>query len=485
MLSKFKPALFILILLGSLCCSQVYASSIFSSVQQADPDPVGFVIFWVSCIFAFGVAGRYIAKRFDQPGVLGELLAGVLIGNLFYRWGVHLFVILREGPSVFTILSHVLEGQTLEQSVHQTILQPKYADKLIEVLKSYTGIEYIKEGYILDVFSRYGAIFLLFMVGLESSFQELRRTGREAVQVAVLGVIAPIILGYFVALYLVPDTSSQTALFVAATLSATSIGITARVLSDMKKLQTREAKTILGAAMLDDVLGLVILAIVSEIVVEGHLAWGLVFHIIFSALLFFGGALWLGPWFLRKAIWVFRSFALWEAKLFVSLLFMMLLSWLATEVNLAAIIGAFTAGLIIHDGYFEGEHTKNRLNIRELIAPFEAILAPLFFILIGIQVKLETFADWQVLIVAFGLIVAAIIGKLICGWGANPKDDRWLVGIGMIPRGEVGLVFASIGRSLGVISDALFSAIILMIIVTTILAPVLLKRRFLYREKLA
>lgn len=457
---------------------------ILSSLQQTDPDPVGFVIFWVSCIFAFGVAGRFIAKRLGQPGVLGELLAGVLIGNLFYQWGVHLFVILREGPSVFTILHHILEGQTLEQAVHQTILQPQYADKLINILKSYTGIEYIKVGYILDIFSRYGAIFLLFMVGLESSFDELRRTGREAFQVAILGVIAPILLGYFVTLHLVTDASSQTALFVAATLSATSIGITARVLSDMKKLQTREAKTILGAAMLDDVLGLIILAIVSEIVVEGHLAWGLVVHIIFSALLFFCGALLIGPWFLRKAIWFFRSFELWEAKLFVSLLFMMLLSWLATEVNLAAIIGAFTAGLIIHDGYFETEKTKHRLHIRELIAPFEAMLAPLFFILIGIQVKLETFANWRVLIVASGLIVAAVAGKLVSGWGAQRNDDRWLIGIGMIPRGEVGLVFASIGRSLGVISDALFSAIILMIIVTTILAPLLLKWRFLQREKL-
>lgn len=159
----------------------------------------------------------------------------------------------------------------------------------------------------------------------------------------------------------------------------------------------------------------------------------------------------------------------------------MALAWFATVVGLSSIIGAFAAGLIIHDGYFEPHSDSSSVkpfNIKQLIAPLEFILAPLFFILIGIQVKLESFFDWHVLMTSAGLIVAAIVGKLISGLGGNRKDDRLLIGIGMLPRGEVGLVFASIGRTLGVISDQLFSAIVLMIIITTFLAPPLLKSRY-------
>jgi Kef-type K+ transport system membrane component KefB len=148
-------------------------------------------------------------------------------------------------------------------------------------------------------------------------------------------------------------------------------------------------------------------------------------------------------------------------------------------VQLASIIGAFAAGMIINDSFFEGDKTRHHFfKIKDLISPLEFILAPLFFMLIGIQVKLETFYDMHVLWMASGLILAAIIGKLLSGLGANRKDDRLLIGIGMMPRGEVGLVFASIGRTLGVISDQLFAAIVLMIVVTTLLAPILLKARF-------
>ena len=158
----------------------------------------------------------------------------------------------------------------------------------------------------------------------------------------------------------------------------------------------------------------------------------------------------------------------------------MALSWLATLVQLSSIIGAFAAGMIINDSYFEtGDKSRqHKLSIRDLVAPLEFLLAPLFFMLIGIQVKLESFFDWHVLFMASGLIIAAIVGKLLCGLAGNRKDDRLLIGIGMMPRGEVGLIFASIGRSLGVMSDQLFSAIILMVIVTTIIVPPLLKARY-------
>lgn len=459
-----------LFLLPKLCMAETL---------EPDLDPAESVIFWMTLIFFFGVMGRYIAVRLKQPGVLGELLMGVLVGNLCYFFGLQLAVVLREGSAVFAIMRDLLIGMPLTQAIETAIPDPHYANQVLLALRGSQGIELIKVAYVLDIFSRYGVIFLLFMVGLESSLTELKQTGRASLQVALLGVLAPIGLGFLVSAALMPDSSFSVHLFVAATLSATSVGITARVLKDMNKLHTREAKTILGAAMLDDILGLVILAIVSSLVVSGFIDTFVVTKIVAFSILFFAGVIFIGPLILKRAVRFFSFLDPWEAKLSIVFLFVMSLSWLATAVQLASIIGAFAAGLIIHDGFFAAkEGTKGVvLGIKEIMAPLEALLAPLFFMLIGIQVKVESFFHWQVILVAAALLVAAILGKLISGLGASSKDDRILIGIGMLPRGEVGLVFASIGRTLGVISDQLFSSIILMVIVTTIMTPFWLKRR--------
>ena len=448
--------------------------------ETSHMDPAAPVILWMTLIFFCGVMGRFLAKRFNQPGVLGELLMGVLVGNVCYFFGMQLAVVLREGSAIFGIMSDILSGLPLANAVNSVIPDARDAKQVIAALSGNNGTELVKVAYVVDIFSRYGVIFLLFMVGLESSIDELKHTGRESFQVAMIGVFAPMSLGLLVTHFLMPTASFQADLFVAATLSATSIGITARVLKDLNKLRTREAKTILGAAMIDDILGLIILAIVSSIVIHGVIDLFMVSRVILLAVVFFFGAVMIGPWVLRKMVSLFQSLALWEAKLFTAFLFLMSLAWLASVVQLATIIGAFVAGLIIHDGFFESSERKdkNTLSIQNLVAPLEAILAPLFFMLIGIQVKLETFLDWHVLLIAAGLLVAAVLGKLLSGLGANRKDDRFLIGIGMLPRGEVGLVFASIGRVIGVISDELFSAIILMIIVTTFVAPPWLKHRY-------
>ncbi|WED41850.1 cation:proton antiporter [Legionella cardiaca] len=472
----------------SLCyliLAGIFPAFLYAGVpQDSHHDPIAPILLWVTLILFFALIGRFLARRFNQPGVLGELLMGVLLGNVCYYFGLHLAVILREGPEIFNIMREMLRGMSVSEAVAANVTDPVYAAQVTAALTSLHGLDFIKIGYILDVFSRYGVIFLLFMVGLESSIEELKHTGRESLQVALLGVLAPIILGFIVAHLLLPTASYKVDLFVAATLSATSVGITARVLSEMKKLRTREARTILGAAMIDDILGLIILAVVSSVIISDVVDFTIILRITISALLFFGAALTLGPFLLRKVVIFFDNFLeFWEVKLLASFIFVMLLAWLATLVDLAAIIGAFAAGLILHDGLFsnsKGQGTDAR-SIKNLVGPLESILAPLFFILIGIQVKLETFVNWSVLLMSTGLILAAIIGKLISGLGANRKDDRLLIGIGMMPRGEVGLVFASIGRTLGVISDQLFSAIILMVIVTTFIAPPLLKSRYTRR----
>jgi len=457
----------------------------FASQEIEHSDPVASVILWTTLVFFFAVIGRSLANYMKQPAVLGELLMGVAFGNILYFSGSELMVVLREGPSIFNIMRDMLTDVPLVAAVQKNISNSFYANQIITALSGDNGVERMKVAYVLDIFSRYGVIFLLFKVGLESSVEELKHTGRESLQVAIIGVIAPIALGFAVACLLMPDSTYNSRLFVGATLSATSIGITARVLSELKKLRTREAKTILGAAMIDDILGLIILAVVSSMVISGVVDLMMILQIVVSSLLFFAAVLLIGPWLVRKVVYLFRFMELWELKLFVAFIFVMTLAWLAAKVQLATIIGAFAAGLILHDNFFESADSSSNASqkLKNLISPLESILAPLFFMLIGIQVKLETFLDTQVLLVASGLIVAAILGKLMSGLGGSTKDDRLLIGIGMLPRGEVGLVFASIGRTLGIMSDKLFTAIVLMIILTTFIAPSLLKSRFAYNSR--
>jgi Kef-type K+ transport system membrane component KefB len=430
-------------------------------------DPIAPVILGVTGILFFAVIGRFTARKLRQPSVLGELIMGVVLGNLAYFFGFDLILVLREGPAIFELEKQVIAGDGLGTAAFAT-LGAQAAPRILSVLQGPHGSEILQVAHTVDVFSRYGVIFMLFLVGLDTSVGEMRRVGADSARVAVIGVALPFM----------PEASLNTDLFIAATLGATSVGITARVLKDLHREQSTEAHVILGAAIMDDVLGLLMLAIVTGIIVSGGVDPVNVASIIVLSLLFIGGVLFLGPYFLRLVIRLFCQLDLIEAKMFTSYLFVMILAWLANLVGLATIIGAFTAGLILNDTFFERCGISRQdygVSIKSLIMPLEVVLVPIFFILMGIQVKLESFFDVEVLVMAGGLLVAAVAGKLACGLGANKHTNRLAVGLGMTPRGEVGLIFAAIGKSLGVITDALFSAIVLMVIVTTLLAPPLLK----------
>jgi Kef-type K+ transport system membrane component KefB len=291
-------------------------------------------------------------------------------------------------------------------------------------------------------------------------------------------MLTPFALGLGVAWLASPDNSLGALLFIGATLGATSVGITARVLSELQVLRSREASIILGAAIFDDVFGLVSLAIVSGIVVNGTVESGSIAQILGLSALFVVASLYAGPYVLRAIIHSMRGMELVETKIFVSFIFVMGLSWFADLVGLATIIGAFAAGLILNDCYFrrwEKDCFRSTVSIKSLMAPLEAILVPIFFVLIGLQVKLESFLSVDVVLFAAGLTLAAIIGKLVSGYVAGRGLNSLAIGLGMMPRGEVGLIFASIGKALGVIDSQLFSAIVLMVVVTTVIAPSLLK----------
>jgi Kef-type K+ transport system membrane component KefB len=451
-------------------------TSLANPLTIGHSDPIAPVILGVTSILLFAVIGRFAARRLGQPTVLGELFMGILLGNIAWYLGVDLIAVLREGSRIFEITNYSLAGIPIDEAAI-LLFGDQASDDFVRIMSGPNGAQILQVAHTVDVFSRYGVIFMLFMVGLQTDVRKMRKVGGDAIRVGIIGVVLPFALGFFAARMLMPELSLNSALFVAATLGATSIGISANVLASLNRVDSREGHIILGAAVADDVLGLIILAVVSGIVVSGSINLLEVTSVVTVSLLFLVGAVALGPAIVRFSARIMGKLDIVEAKMFTSYLFVMVLAWVANLAGLATIIGAFAAGLVLSDSYFlEYElGRKKTVSIRELIMPLEVILVPIFFILMGIQVKLESFMSWPVIVVASGLLVAAIIGKIASGFGASREVDRLVVGIGMMPRGEVGLVFAAIGRTLGVIDDALFSAIVLMVMITTLLAPPLLK----------
>jgi Kef-type K+ transport system membrane component KefB len=388
----------------------------------------------LTLVLFFAKLGGDLATRLRQPAVLGELLAGVGLGNL----------------GLFGI----------------DALSPMVHDPFVATL------------------AELGVVVLLFEVGLESTIAQMARVGPSAMLVAVLGVVAPMVLGFGAGLVLLPESSWLVHLFLGATLSATSVGITARVLKDLGQSDSPEARILLGAAVIDDVLGLIVLAAVSALIgavdAGEEVAFAPVLWLAGKAVLFLGAALALGslltPWLYRAAAHLRGGGVL----LGFSLAFCFALSWLAAAVNLAPIVGAFAAGLILESAHYRPFVERGDRPLEELIHPVVAFLGPVFFVRMGMQVDLRTFVDPAVLSIAGALILAAIVGKQVCSLGVLDRGVRRLaVGIGMVPRGEVGLIFANIGLTLKldgepIVSPALFSAIVVMVIVTTLVTPPLL-----------
>jgi Kef-type K+ transport system membrane component KefB len=369
--------------------------------------------------------GGELALRIGQPPVLGELLAGVALGNLPLL-GIHGFS--AEAP----------------------------------------GLAFLAE---------LGVVLLLFEVGLESTLAQMRAVGGSAAIVAVVGVVAPMLLGYGVSSLITPG-GPVLHLFVGATLCATSVGITARVLKDAGAMERREARIVLGAAVLDDVLGLVVLAVVTAIAQKGALpSAGELARIVLIAVGFLGGALLLGrygfPGVFRIAARLHTDGVLGALAIGVCLL----LAGVSALAGLAAIVGAFAAGLVLDDVHVKEFGSESKHDVGELVRPIAAVLIPVFFVRTGMGVNL---GQTSLAALGFGvaLTLAAVVGKLVTGLAVRrePGIDRLLVGVGMIPRGEVGLIFADAGARLVVggqplVSPSVYAALVFMVLATTVVAP--------------
>ena len=373
-------------------------------------------------LFAIFVSAKAVGELFERvglPSVLGEIAAGALLGPYALGWI----------PSSDTIHS----------------------------------------------VAELGAIFVLFSAGLETSPSELIRIGGKSLSVAAAGVVVPFILG-FVYMKLIGSATSES-IFVGAAMVATSVGITARVFADLHLLSTETAKIILGAAVFDDILGMVLLAVVGG-VASGHIDWLHMGVLIGEATGFAVFMMFVAPTIVRRMEPGVEHLSMQNASLVVALAICLLLSWLAVKIGIAAIIGAFFAGLVFAD-------YSPQWNLFPRVSGITEFLAPFFFFTIGARLDASLLTR-EILISAAIISILAIVSKLI-GCGLPLIGDGWRhvlqVGTGMMPRGEVALIVALVGLQSGIVSQSTYAIVVLMTAVTTILAPPLL--RILFRREIA
>src|SRR6516162_309853 len=450
-----------------------FASMFAVGGELSHADPVVPILIASICITLGAAVGGSLMKRIKQPAVLGELLVGLIAGNLGYYLRAPTLTVLREGDNLSRIASVALNGPyNLGEAVYRVLPPGPHADQLAQLLGGDYGQTFISIYSFIDIVSRLAILILLFLVGLEISLVEMKRVGKAAAIVAVLGIVIPMALGMATMKILRPDNPLAADLFIGGILTATSVGITARVLRDLGQDRTNEARVILGAAVIDDVLCLIVLAVVSGLAVTGRISAASIAATTGKAALFLVASLGIGIWLTPKLVRRLAGFGIQNLKLLFGVSFAFLLSWLANVAALATIVGAFAAGMVLN-GFFDREIEGTSLH--ELLSPIESLVVPLFFVWMGIQVKLEAMGRKDVLIAGIALTVVAIIGKVASGWGCPKNMNRWAVGYGMMPRGEVGLIFAGIGKGIGVVDAGLFSAVVLLVMITTVLAPILLR----------
>ncbi len=445
---------------GMNCFTSISTNTLFSPLLATTTETeaeaptlifAGVLLSLVAIYFASKLGGE-ICARINLPPVLGELVAGVVIGI-----------------SAFHILVFPESSSDTTNSL------------IIKLLQTTAGLSpeavtsvFASQSEVISLLAELGVVILLFEIGLESDLEELIRVGPQAAVVAVVGVVAPFATGTAGLIYLF-NIPVVPAIFAGAALTATSIGITAKVLAEIGQLTSKEGQIIIGAAVLDDVLGIIVLAVVASLAKTGEVQISNIIYLIISAGVFLIGSIFIGRFLSPYLVGLVNQMKTRGQLLLTSLIFAFILSYIATVINLEAILGAFAAGLILAE-------TEKRKELEEQIIPVADVFVPIFFVCVGAKTDLSVLnpaveSNREGLIIATFLIVVAILGKVITGFTVFGQDNlnKIAIGVGMIPRGEVGLVFVSVGAASGALSDSTEAAIIMMVILTTFIAPPLLR----------
>lgn len=441
--------------LGSFAPTLLPSPILAAITTEAEAGPVVLtsVLLSLVVIYIASKLGGELSRLLNLPPVLGELIAGVAVGAS----ALHL-IVFPEG------------GATASNSIVMSainLVSPSSPD--------ITEYIFHAQSEVISVLAEIGVIILLFEIGLESDLRELGKVGYQAAIVACVGVAAPFAAGTIglIALFNVPAIP---AIFAGAALTATSIGITSKVLSELGQLKSREGQIIVGAAVIDDVLGIIVLAVVASLAKTGEVDLLNVLYLIVSATVFLIGSILLGKFFNASFVTLAEVLQTRGNLVIPAIIFAFFMAFIGNAIHLEAILGAFAAGLVL-------DETDKRKELDQQVRPIADFLVPIFFVTVGASVDLGVLnpaipENRQGLIIAAFLMVVAVIGKVITGWsifGNKEPVNRLAIGIGMIPRGEVGLVFAGIGAASGALSPALQAAIIVMVILTTFIAPPLLQ----------
>lgn len=400
-----------------------------------------------------------LVKRFNQPAVLGQLILGVAFGAL----------------------------------------------SLVKTMGVGDYIVFLRSSETVLVFAEFGVLLLLFKAGLEENLQEMKKVGLRAFAVAIIGVVLPAVGGAASSYFLLPEESMLTHVFIGCTFVATSVGITAAVFQDLQ-YSSKETRIVLGAAVFDDVMGLIVLGVLAAVISGGPVTVGVVAVMVGKSLGFLVASILFG---FIAAPALGRALSRLHAgdgmKMALALVFCVSYAWIATLVGLAGIVGAFAAGLVLDAVHFKHFRApvmvemlrgwanaldnnqqevrdemlaraskEEHAHVEELIEGPARFLVPIFFVLTGMQVDIMVFADLNVVGIALVLSVIAFIGKYAAGFVAGPGTNKHLIGVGMVPRGEVGLIFANIGKQMGVLNDATFAIAVVVVIITTLVAPMIL-----------
>ena len=405
-------------------------------------------------LYALARAGTVLVSRFGLPGLIGEIIMGVVIANLVIG-----------DFSLMEFLDLGMPAPGVEGD-HGSGVYP-----------------------IVYAMAELGVIFLLFTVGLETKVNDLMKPGKAAFFCALMGVIVPFILGF--ALIMGTEGNMNHALFLAAAMVATSVGITARIIKDLKLMDTREARIIIAAAVIDDVLGMIVLAIVKGMAESGELSILNVASITLQAVVFVLVVIAICKWVIpriydyfedrKKAKEAAGKVPFSTNKLVLAIIVCLAMAALAEFIGLAAIIGAFLAGMMFADHAWEWD-------LESKIDSISTFLLSFFFLNVGLQVDIGTLGDTSVLVLVVVVIILAVISKLVgCSLGAKMGDRSLdssslkIIGFGMAPRGEVGIIVAAIGLASGAMSQDLYAVVVLMSVITTIIAPPIISK--LFRQK--
>lgn len=397
-------------------------------------DPASHVLLAIVIALLAGKIGGEVARRLRGPEITGELLMGMFLGNVWLFSGWRFF-------------------------------------------------DFFREMHFLELLGDFGAITLLLTVGLHTDLKALLRVGLSSFLVAVGGVFAPGGLGFLVGHFMLPEAPMETKLFLAITLCATSVAIKLRVLDELQMLGTVEGRIILGAAIVDDVIVLMLLGMISGIALSGKISFiGLIITGSISLLFLFA----VGITSLRYNL-IFGDFVTRKLpesiKIAVVVVICLGLAFLAESIGLHTIVGAFGAGLLLQNVRLRDSEDKE-YNIDWFVKVAYWILVPILFVRVGAQVELESFFDLKIVLVGLAITGAAILGKLFCSVCVAERGvNRLAIGIAMIPRLEVTLVIAAVGKSLEVLSDALFSSVVVMVVLTALVSPPFLKMVLLRQKR--